>query len=931
MTENNVPWEGVRWTKPRPPPKYSVISDNGRPIPDMPSLFETMHAHFSSAINNHVDDEFINSIPQVPQRDWPPISIAEIKDMLSLTSNCSAPGPDNITWHHLKAIFELEHVDHSVCLLFNNVCASGTWPSWFKESISVIIPKPKKPDYTVPKAYRPIALLNTLGKLLTKIIANRLQFDAAAHSLLHEGQCGGVQKHATIDAALALSDFINSNRERGWHVSACAIDVKQFFPSLNHRAVINVFAKLRFALCLVNLLDSYFRDHSTTYRWDTALSTPYEFSMGTPQGDCLSPIVSALYLSVAIKTVFPHSFPPRPVHSLFFVDDGVLYTASPSLTRNVQLLSATLVQLLTSLNSIGLQIEPSKTELIHFFAFQLSSSARSLARTHQPPLTFRWDNQDFTIKPAEVWCYLGFFFTPALDWSFHVQFYTNKAFSSVCACAMLGNSIRGIRPKQRSLAYQGCVLPILTYGSALWYAPQGVGVSKHVRRMEHVHSYALNWITGTFRSTPLGARGIIAGIPPLRIILDLRFHGLKARIATLGDYHIINSSRSQRWTNPALRNAKPRSRPQHLPDDNPLTRLMTDEVREQFAPFHEVSRPGTRIIDVFSDRITVDAYSPKKGSSSFKAWLRDLITSISSLHTSNRHVIYTDGAYWNKSARGAHSFTAFHGGTWQDHSDWCPAGSSFDSEIVAIEVAIQWACVNRLPDPIIFVDNKAALTSFLDTRVHGSQMSCIRINEILRDYLATSSSTLTFRYCPSHSGIEGNERADRLTRLGAAIAPVSLPRILLSNFINDYTKRMALHWRILFSTTSFKGRQWLPIRHKKKVLKPIIRNKATTNFFFNISNNDIGMLSRMACALTNHAPIGEYRMRFYPDFDPLCPACPLHVQTRKHVFFHCPRYMPLHSSLTNWSHDKANSKSWKSFFTCNVSAFTFGDLPDDVH
>ena len=63
---------------------------------------------------------------------------------------------------------------------------------------------------------------------------------------------------------------------------------------------------------------------------------------------------------------------------------------------------------------------------------------------------------------------------------------------------MLGNSIRGIGPKQRSLTYQGCVLPILTYRLALWYALQGVGVSKHVRHMERVHSFALNWITGTF-------------------------------------------------------------------------------------------------------------------------------------------------------------------------------------------------------------------------------------------------------------------------------------------------------------------------------------------------------------------------------------------------------------------------------------------------
>ncbi|KAF8700287.1 hypothetical protein AX14_000808 [Amanita brunnescens Koide BX004] len=696
MTENNAPWEGVRWTKPRPPPKYSTILNHGQPIQSMPELFATMHSHFSSAIDNSVNDVFIDSIPQEPMRDWAPISIAEIKDMLRMTSNCSAPGPDNISWHHLKAIMSIENVDQAICVMFNNTCNSGVWPRWFKESVSVIIPKPKKTDYTLPKSYRPIALLNTLGKLLTKIIANRLQFDAAACSLLHQGQCGGVQKHATIDAGLALLDFINNNRERGWHVSACAIDIAQFFPSLNHRAVVRVLGKLGFANKLTTLLGSYFRDRTTTYKWDTATSVPYDFSMGTPQGDCLSPIVSALYLSTAIKAVFPHTFPPDPVRSLFFVDDGVLYTASSSLERNVRILSSTLTRLLTTLAYIGLNIEPSKTELIHFYAFQLDVPTRTLARAHQPSLNFVWNGGDFTIKPVQVWRYLGFFFTPTLDWSYHIQYYTNKAFSSVRACGMLGNSIRGIGPKQRSLAYQTCVLPILSYGLALWYAPQGVGVIRHLKRMERVHAFALGWITGSFRTSPIGARGVIAGIPPLRIIFDLRFHGLRARLTTLDDYHIASSRRSLRWTDPRIRSIRPRSRPRHLPSDNPLTRLATDDVREQFFPYHITARPGHRICDRFPHLVLIDAYSPKKNSTLFKAWLRDLSASISTLHSSGRPVLYTDGAYWNKSARGAHSFTCFHNGTWQDFSNWCPAGSSFDAEVVAIEVAIQWACTHNL-------------------------------------------------------------------------------------------------------------------------------------------------------------------------------------------------------------------------------------------
>ena len=933
MTENNAPWEGIRWTKPRPPPKYSVIKNNGAPIANMPSLFDTMHSHFSSAAARPTPSvSFLSSLPQHPAREWYPISKQEVLDMLKLTSNASAPGPDEVTWHHIKEIIDMDGVLEAITRLFNNICDKGVWPSWFKVSVSVIIPKPKKADYSVPKSYRPIALLNTMGKLLTKIIANRMQHDAAAFGLLHEGQCGGVQKHATIDAGLVLLDFINTNHERGWHTSVCAIDVAQFFPSLDHSAVTLILAKLGFPSTLVGLMASYFSGRTTSYRWDTATSQPFDFSMGTPQGDCLSPILSALFLSVAIKDVFPHSSPPKPTRCLFFVDDGALYTASPSLAKNVRVLASFLMLLLKALANIGLSVEPSKTELIHFFAFQLNSSARTLARVHQPSLDFTWNQESFSIKPAAVWRYLGFFFTPSLDWSYHVQFYANKGFSSVRACSMLGNSIRGIGPRQRALGYQAAVLPVLTYGICLWYAAQGAGVIKHVKKLERVHSFAMGWITGAFRTTPLGARGVIAGIPPLRIILDLRFRGLQARLTTLDDRHIARTTWSLQWVNPRIRQIRPRTRPRHLPPDNPLARLATDAVREQFLPFHASSLPGNRVIDIYSDRITIDTYSPKKGSSLFKAWLSDLANTVALLHSSDQPIIYTDGAYWNKSARGAYSFSVFHRGLWHDSFNWCPAGSSFDAEIAAIGEAVQWACVNRLSNPIFFIDNKAALGSFLDTHVRSSQMASIRINEILRDRLSSDNdASFSFRYCPSHSGIEGNDRADRLTKRGAALAPTVPPRILLSNFVNDFTKRMTVHWRTLFASQSFKGQQWLPIRQKKKVFRPAVRNKAATRFFLDLADNDIGTLSRMARAITNHAPTGEYRRRFYPDRDFSCPTCPQRVQTRTHILCHCSRYSSLCSSLTSWSRDRKNDKSWKLFFQRNPSAFTFGDLPDDVH
>ncbi|KAJ5472153.1 hypothetical protein N7539_008722 [Penicillium diatomitis] len=56
--------------------------------------------------------------------------------------------------------------------LFNACLQHGYCPTHFKDTITVVLRKPGKNDYTQPKAYRPIALLNTLGKVMETIIAN---------------------------------------------------------------------------------------------------------------------------------------------------------------------------------------------------------------------------------------------------------------------------------------------------------------------------------------------------------------------------------------------------------------------------------------------------------------------------------------------------------------------------------------------------------------------------------------------------------------------------------------------------------------------------------------------------------------------------------------------------------------------------------------
>jgi len=51
----------------------------------------------------------------------------------------------------------------------------------WKSFITVVLHKPGKPRYDIPKAYHPIALLNTMWKILMVILANHISFLTEKH------------------------------------------------------------------------------------------------------------------------------------------------------------------------------------------------------------------------------------------------------------------------------------------------------------------------------------------------------------------------------------------------------------------------------------------------------------------------------------------------------------------------------------------------------------------------------------------------------------------------------------------------------------------------------------------------------------------------------------------------------------------------------
>jgi len=61
-------------------------------------------------------------------------------------------------------------------------------------SSSIIISKQNKIVYNSLKAFQPIVLLNILGKLIKKIISERLQVQSICSNFAHSNQLGGLKQ-----------------------------------------------------------------------------------------------------------------------------------------------------------------------------------------------------------------------------------------------------------------------------------------------------------------------------------------------------------------------------------------------------------------------------------------------------------------------------------------------------------------------------------------------------------------------------------------------------------------------------------------------------------------------------------------------------------------------------------------------------------------
>ena len=478
----------------------------------------------TNAVN--IDQASLNDPPPLPLCPWIPIMPDEIHESLKDTSNKSAPGPSGINYKILKWAFET--CPDTLTHIFNLSLSTGTHV--WKHATIVPVAKPNKPDYSAPKAYRPVSLMECTGKLLEKVITRRITNDIDLHpDILPNNQFGSRPQHCTTDAALTLVHRIQSARRSGYHAALVLFDISGFFDHIDANRTRDIFSKKGFPENLTNWVFSFLTNRTASMRLDSTDIDPFTVPDGTPQGSPLSPILSAIYTSFLLTTSASWSFSALSL----YVDDGAILSISATPYSASHNAISKLEDTLKWLHTNGLTADYDKTELMIFSPSRYRGPTVS-ERAYSDPTGLR-----HPVKSSTCIRYLGFFLTPTLDWRPHVSIMAMRARSTIRGLTILGNSIRGLDLVHWKQVYLMYVIPILTYGAPVWYT--GISQKGLINTLQTAQNEGVRKITGIFRTTPTAVSENMLGLAPIKSLLPRIIHSFRNRMIATNPRHILHS------------------------------------------------------------------------------------------------------------------------------------------------------------------------------------------------------------------------------------------------------------------------------------------------------------------------------------------------------------------------------------------------------
>lgn len=768
-------------------------------------------------------------------------SLQELTFVLKRLSD-SSPGADGIPYSFLVNSSESTKV--TFLNIVNTVVATGIIPPSWKHHLLIPLLKPNK-DPSLPSSYRPVALASTLCKITEHLIKNRLEWHLEHNNLLSVSQYGFRKGKSVTDNHSILTTDVLLAFTKNETVTAAFLDVSSAYDNVDLLILKQKLHAINFPIKFVNFIFNLFIGRTISIRLagvDDSLRTVWK---GVPQGSVLSPLLYDVYTRDLDEAV-------SGCNILQYADDLLVYTCHKCIDNAAFSLQSNLDSIHTWLSDQSLSLSPSKCSFLVF------------SRKRVVPDINIYIDQVVIPKVKEV-MFLGKKFDSKLNGVAHINHIVQKCEKSISVLRALSGVWWGAHPSSLRLVYNALIRSILDYGSFL-LPPANKGA---LHKLDLVQSKSLRIVVGAMKSTPINALQVECCDPPLNLRRQFLSDNYIVKISQFTNHPLLSKVELLKKSIDEQNSFWVHKDVPHIYTSYKKIEGYKNDINT--FPCHPLFHYDYEAIVFCPDvYLSIGVY---KQSVNANFLVQDFIQS----NFSNAQIFYTDASKTPAGKEVGAAFLHSNSGFFKLFK-YPDIVSNYTAEALAILECINYIIQKEFQESIIFSDSLSSLKSLLSNPFNKNAFSPLSL-EIKSRLLICFNRNLkvSLAWIPGHSGIQGNESADRLAKLAAAQGNSSNSSIYIQDIATSSRSSLLQNWSELWANPA-KGKYY-------KTLQPTIPSKPwfSKRLFSKKLTSTICRMRFGHCCCPSH--LTRIQVSNNSDCD-----CGLGVGDVHHILFICKKY-----------------------------------------